>query len=198
MSDDKQTLQRYLQAERDALLWKLEGPSERDLRWPMTPTGTNLLGLVKHVASMEYGYFGAVFGRPEPEPIPWLDDDAEDNADLWATVEQDRDWVIAFYLRAQEHANTTIDTLDLDARGVVPWWSPTSREVTLHRILVHVIDETARHAGHADIVRELIDGASGLRPDNSNLPEHDAHWWNAYVDRLRAVATEADPSWSST
>ncbi len=63
-SDQKADLHRYLQIGRDALLWKLEGLSEYDVRRPMTPTGTNLLGLVKHVATMEYEYFGRVFGRP--------------------------------------------------------------------------------------------------------------------------------------
>jgi hypothetical protein len=73
----------------------------------------------------------------------------------------------------------------------VPWWPPDRAEVTLHRVLVHVTVETQRHAGHADIVRELIDGAAGLRADNSNLPEADQAWWEAYRARLEAVAREA-------
>src|SRR5699024_3800604 len=99
MLGPKDTLRRYLQSHRDILLWKLEGLGERDVRWPRTATGTNLLGLVKHVASMEYEYFVAVFDRPAPESMPWLDDDAEDNADLWATADESKKWVIDAYRR---------------------------------------------------------------------------------------------------
>ena len=74
-SDPKAELQGYLQGARDALVWKLDGLSEYDIRRPMTPTGTNLLGLVKHCAGTELGYFGFVFGRPADEPTPWIDDD---------------------------------------------------------------------------------------------------------------------------
>jgi uncharacterized damage-inducible protein DinB len=186
--EPKQVLKRYLQTLREALLWKLAGLGERELRWPLTPTGTNLLGLVKHVGSMEFGYFGLVFGRPAAEPMPWLGPGSEDNADMWATADQSREWVVDFYRRAWAHSDATIDQLGLDARGQVPWWPPERREVTLHQILVHVIAETARHAGQADIVRELSDGQAGLRPDNSNLPDHDQRWWTAYVDRLKQVA----------
>jgi uncharacterized damage-inducible protein DinB len=186
-AEAKETLHRYLRVQREALRWKLDGLGERESRLPRTPTGTNLLGLVKHVASMEYDYFGLVFDRPSPEPMPWLADDAEPNADLWATAEQSREWVLSFYDRACAHADSTILELDLDAPGVVPWWAPQTREVTLHRILVHVIAETARHAGHADIVRELLDGVAGLRVEATNLPEG-SHDWVGYVDRLQKLA----------
>lgn len=191
MTDEKDTLTRYLRAAREALLWKLDGLSERDARWPLTPTGTNLLGLVKHVGSMEYDYFGPVFGRPRPEPMPWLEDDAEDNADLWATADQSREWVVDFYARACAHADATIEALDLDAPGTVAWWGPERRDVTLHTILVHMIAETQRHAGHADILRETLDGRIGMRETNTNLPDHDAQWWAAYVEKLKDVAEQA-------
>ena len=158
--DAKADLQRYLQQGRDALLWKLEGLGEYEVRRPMTPTGTNLLGLVKHLAYIELGYFGDTFGRPFPGPRPWLEEDVDPTADLWATAEESRGGIVARYRRAWQHADETIDALALDAPGEVPWWSPASRRVTLHRILVHVIAETHRHAGHADIVRESIDGAT--------------------------------------
>ena len=87
-ADPKAELHRYLQVARDALLWKLDGVSEYDVRRPLVPTGTNLLGLVKHVASVEAGYLGDTFGRPFPEPLPWFDEGAEPNADMWATAER--------------------------------------------------------------------------------------------------------------
>ncbi|HEX5496705.1 MAG TPA: DinB family protein [Mycobacteriales bacterium] len=193
----KVDLHRYLRAAREALLWKLDGLSEYDLRRPMTPTGTNLLGLVKHVAGVEIGYFGDTFGRPFGEPMTWLDQDAEPNADMWATAAESPDQIIGLYNRAQTHSDATIETLALDAIGSVRWWPEDRREATLHRILVHVVAETNRHAGHADIVRELIDGAAGLRPGNDNLAPGDPAWWQSYRDRLERVAREAtavDPS----
>ncbi|MER6993054.1 DinB family protein [Saccharopolyspora hirsuta] len=190
-SDPKADLKLYLKAGREALLWKLDGLSEYDPRRPLTPTGTNLLGLVKHVASMEAGYFGVVFDRPFPEPMPWLADGAEINADMWATADQSREWVVDFYRRAWAHSDATIDALDLDAPGSVPWWRADKKEVTLHRILVHVIAETDRHAGHADVVRELIDGEVGMTSGNDNVPPADEAWWKAYRARLERVAEEA-------
>ncbi len=72
----------------------------------------------------------------------------------------------------------------------MPWWGEHG-EVTLHQILVHMLAETDRHAGQADIVRELIDGAAGLRPDNDNMPDGDRAWWDGYRSRLEQVAREA-------
>jgi uncharacterized damage-inducible protein DinB len=190
-SDPKADLSRYLQLAREALLWKLDGLSEYDVRRPLVPTGTNLLGVVKHVASVEAGYFGETFGRPFAEPLPWLDDDAEPNADMWATAEESRDSIVGLYHRVWAHSDATIKALPLDAVGRVPWWSPDSNEVTLHRVLVHMIAETYRHAGHADIVRELIDGAAGVRPDNDNMPGLDQASWSAYRERLESAAREA-------
>jgi Protein of unknown function (DUF664) len=191
-SDPKDDLHSYLQRGRETLLWKLDGLSDYDIRRPLVPTGTNLLGLVKHVASMEAGYLGDTFGRPFPEPLPWLDDDAEPNADMWATAEESRDRLTSLYRRAWEHSDGTIAALGLDAIGQVPWWPPEHRDVSLHRVLVHMIAETERHAGHADLVRELIDGTAGLRPGNDNLAPGDAEWWADYRARLEQAARAAD------
>ena len=189
-SDPKADLRRYLQRAREDLLWKLDGLPEYDIRRPLVPTGTNLLGLVKHVASVEAGYFGATFGRPFGEPLPWLDEDAEPNADMWATAEESREDIVGLYHRVWAHSDATIEALALDAIGNVPWWPPDRSEVTLLRIVTHMIAETNRHAGHADIVRELIDGAAGMRADNDNLPPVDQDWWESYRRRLERVAQD--------
>jgi hypothetical protein len=186
-ADVKADLHRYLKTARDVLLWKLDGLTEYDVRRPMTPTGTNLLGLVKHLTGVENDYFGTVFDRPFGEPVPWAD--ALDNSDMWATAEESREYIVGLYRRVCAHADTTIDALALDAVGHVPWWKPG--KVTLHRILVHVTAETHRHAGHADIVRELIDGAVGLRADVDNMADGDQAWWEAYRSRLERVARQA-------
>ena len=188
-ADQKTDLRRYLQQARDAVLWKLDGLSEYDARRPLVPTGTNLLGLVKHLALVEFGYFGDTFGRPYTGPTAW--DEAEPNSDMYATPEESRDFVTGLYRHAWAHADATIDALGLDATGRVPWWPADRAEVTLHRVLVHVIAETAQHAGHADIVRELIDGAAGLAADRPNLPSSDPGWWRANYDRVEHAAREA-------
>jgi uncharacterized damage-inducible protein DinB len=192
VSDPKADLVRYLDRAREALLWKLDGLSEYDVRRPTTPTGTNLLGLVKHLASVELGYFGETFGRPFPESLAWLDDDAEPNADMWATPSESRADIIALYRRAAQHSAATIDALPLDAVGRVPWWPAEHAEVTLHRVLVHMVDETARHAGQADIIRELIDGSVGLTKDRTNVMPGDADQRAAYRERLEDAARAAE------
>lgn len=184
-------LRRYLQIARDALLWKLEGLSDYDLRRPLVPTGTNLLGLVKHMAGVEAGYLGDTFGRPFPEELPWTADDAEDNADMWATLDESSAGIVDLYRRVWAHSETTLETVPLDGTGQVAWWPADRNTVTLHRILLHLISETHRHAGHADIVRELIDGEVGLRPDNDNLPPGGRDWWSEYRDRLEQTARQA-------
>ncbi len=188
--DAKADLHRYLQAAREALLWKLDGLAEYDIRRPLTPTGTNLLGLVKHLAGVEFWYFGDAFGRP-PRERPWSADDARNNADFWATTDESRDHIIGMYRRAWAHADQTIEVLGPDAVGHVPWWPPDRQQVTLHLILVHVLAETNRHAGHADIVREFIDGAAGLQADDDNLRKRGAESWQDYRDQLERVAQEA-------
>jgi uncharacterized damage-inducible protein DinB len=187
----KADLVRYLQVGRDALLWKLEGLPEYDVRRPLTPTGTNLLGLVKHLAYVEMGYFGATFGRPVDEAQRWLEDTIEPNSDMWATADESRDQTVALYHRAWAHADATIDALPLEAAGHVPWWQGDHSEVTLHRVLVHVIAETHRHAGHADIIRELVDGAAGLRADDNLPPGAGPGWWEGYRNRVEAAAKKA-------
>ncbi len=186
----KDDLHNYLQQGREALLWKLEGVSDYDARRPLVPTGTNLLGLVKHVAGTEAEYLGVVFGRPFPEPLPWIAEEAEDNADMWARADESRADLVDLYRRVWAHSDSTISALSLDVVGTVPWWS-VHREATLHRVLTHVIAETHRHAGHADLVRELFDGAVGHRATYNNLPDADATWWQAHRDRLERVARDA-------
>ena len=187
--EPKDVLQRYLDEGRSGLRSRLDGLGERELRWPVTRTGTNLLGPVKHVASVELGYFGEVFDRPSGVALPWMAEDAELNADMWATPTESTAEVLALLDRAAAHTRATVAALDLDAPGFVPWWRPERREVTLHQILVHMINETARHAGHADIVRELLDGTAG--DASGNLPDQSAAEWAAYRARLEQAAEAA-------
>jgi uncharacterized damage-inducible protein DinB len=189
LREPKAALRHYLQDSRDALLWKLDGLGERDLRLPRTPTGTNLIGIVKHMANVEIGYFGDTFGREWPTPEERVTDDdfeSDPQADWYATEDETCDGIVDLYRRVWTFADATIEELPLDAPGRVPWWGEDRNSVTLERIVVHVIVDLSRHVGQADILREGIDGAVGLRVDVSNLP--DQQDWSAYVARLTALA----------
>ncbi|MFI7006412.1 DinB family protein [Streptomyces sp. NPDC050145] len=168
----KDNLHGRLRRDREALLWKLDGLSEYDVRRPLTATGTNLLGLVKHVATVEARYFGEVFGRPSPEPLGrWQD---SDGSDQWAAEDETREQIIGFYRRTWEHSDATIDELPLDAPGHVPWWSEPYPNTNLFAITTHVLSETVRHAGHADILRESVDGRTGLRAEHERRIDEEA------------------------
>lgn len=194
LSDIKDELHQYLRIARQNMLWKLDGLTEYQKRRPMTPTGTNLLGLVKHLAIVEYGYFGLTFGREFPARFAELEAEgmARLNSDMWATAEESSESIVALYREAWTYADKTIDSLDLDAAGRVLHWPADKQEVTLHRVLVHLCIETNRHAGHADILRELIDNSVGLRLGNENMADGDAAWWAQYRSELETVALEAD------
>jgi uncharacterized damage-inducible protein DinB len=185
----KAALQHYLQQSRDALLWKLEGLGERELRMPRTATGTNLLGLVKHMANVEIGYFGDAFDRPWPtleERVTESTYETDPLADMYAAEHESCAGIVDLYRRVWAFADATIEQLPLEALGNVPWWNPDRNPVSLERVIVHVIVDLSRHVGHADIVREGIDGAVGLRVGASNLPDDPD--WPAHVARLTSLA----------
>jgi hypothetical protein len=151
---EKESLQVSLDRHRDAVLWKLEGLDDADLRRTMTPSGTNLLGLVKHLAAVEYGWFCETFGRPI-EPLPFDEDDPD--ADLRVRPDETTADVLAFYARARAAADQAIAEVELEETGTAWFGDP----VSMRWVLIHMVEETARHAGHVDILRELIDGMTG-------------------------------------
>ncbi|MCG5444541.1 DinB family protein [Micromonospora sp. NIE79] len=188
-SDAKAALHDYLRENREDLIWKLDGLSEREVRLPRTATGNNLLGALKHCLNVEAGYFGPTFGREFPTPdelVPMAAFDEDPQADWYASEDETKDGLIDLYRRVGAFADQTIDQLPLDAPGQVPWWRPGRQDVTLQRIIIHVTCDLARHAGHADIMREQHDTAVGLRRTNSNIP--DDYDWPAYVSKLTKLA----------
>jgi uncharacterized damage-inducible protein DinB len=189
LSDPKAALHRYLRATRDDLIWKLDGLSEREVRLPRTATGNNLLGIIKHCLNVEAGYFGPTFGREFPTPdelVPMQAFDEDPQADWYAREDETKDGLIDLYRRVGAFADQTIEQLPLDAPGRVPWWRPGAQDVTLGKIIMHVTCDLARHAGHADILREQHDTAVGLRRENTNIPvDYD---WPAYVAKLTKLA----------
>ena len=175
-------------AVRETLVWKLDGLGEYDIRRPLTPTGTNLLGLVKHSTATHLGYFGEVFGRSSHSLGACFSDDAGPTAEFWATPEESRREIVDGFRDACDFSDATISELPLDAVGQVWWWGDAS--VTLHHVLVHVTAETQRHAGHADIVRELIDGSVGLLNGADSLHVSGTAEQRRFHDQLEAAAAQ--------
>ncbi len=146
-ADEKATLRGFLDYLRDAIADKVADVPEPQVRAVGVPSGTNLLGLVKHLAYVERFYF--------------LGEDVGDwRATMRSSAEDTVDSVLADYRKTIERANRVIDAcpdLTLPAPGPPrPGPAPSMRWV-----LVHMIEETGRHAGHADILREQIDGSTG-------------------------------------
>ena len=184
MADLKEELHDKLRDGRAVLLSKLDGLSEYDRRRPMTPTATNLLGLVKHLAGLEYLYLGGSFGYPAPEILPWVEDGSIwQGADMWATPGESTEYITGLYRRACAHADGVIARLDLTAPGSVAHWPTERRATTLGFLLIRMVAETAQHAGHADVIRELIDGTGG--PDQDEIDEDT---WREYLARVRGAA----------
>jgi Protein of unknown function (DUF664) len=177
-------LQKYLQATRALMLAKLDGLSEYDRRRPLVPSGTNLLGLVKHLVGVEYVYLGTSVGRPPEKPLPWEEDGSVwEGADMWALPSESTEYITDLYRNACAHGDRSIAELPLDTPAEVPHWGEDNRRTTFGELLVRVVDETAHHAGHADIVRELIDGQGGADADMMD----EAGWTEVYTKIQKAA-----------
>jgi uncharacterized damage-inducible protein DinB len=158
---EKESLWAALDRHRDVVLWKLADLDDEQLRRVVVPSGTSLLGLVKHLAAVEYGWFCETFGRPT-EATRFDDDDPE--ADLRVEPSDTTAELVAYYRRARAAADQVINEVDMDTLGQA-WWGD---QVSMRWVLIHMIEETARHAGHMDIARELIDGRTGDHPSPSS------------------------------
>lgn len=195
MTDElvKDRLHERLRSVRATMLWKLEGLAEHDARRPLTPTGTNLLGLVKHLSVSEALYLGDAFGRPFPDlPARWLDDDLSLLPSTWATADESRAEIVDRYRSVGEHSDATIADLALDAPGHVLWWPRP--DVTLLDVMVHVVSEANRHAGHADILREQLDGSVGTDAESAARQPFDEAFWarhRATVEQAAAAFTRS-------
>jgi hypothetical protein len=180
-------LHRYLQQSRESLLATLDGLSEYDIRRPVTPSATNLLGIVKHVVGIEFGYLGDCVGRPAPASLPWYEDKSVwDGADMWAKADETREYLTGLYRQAWQHSDESLAELSLDAPASVSWWPEERRETTFGSLVVRTLEDTAHHAGHADVVREMIDGRGGKDADELG----DEQWWTNYVKQVQDAADQ--------
>jgi uncharacterized damage-inducible protein DinB len=185
MVDLAPVLVEYLQQARDRVVSRVEGLSEYDAHRPMTPSGTNLLGLVKHLASMESSYLGTCVGRPREPELPWVADGSIwDGADMWATAAETIPSLVRLYRETWAASDAAVRELGLDAPAHMAWWPEERRDSTLGVVLVRMVEETGHHAGHADIVRELLDGRG---PDDADA-YGDAAYWSSYVAGIQAAA----------
>ena len=155
VADERAALTQQLDFHRATLLRKLEGLDAEQLRRPMTASGLSLLGLVKHLADTEQGWFLKIYGgSPEPDLFAT---EGDPTAEFRVEAEETTDAIVEAYVRTCERARAVVAAGGLD--DVVT--TPSGAEANLRAILLHLIQETARHNGHADIIREAIDGTTG-------------------------------------
>lgn len=159
-ADEKTMLCAFLDYHRATLLLKVDGVSDEDLRRPAVPSGTTLLGLVKHLAYVERWWFRRVFAGEEVS-FAWSDDDPD--ADFRIEPDDSTVAVLDLYTGECERSREIVRDAGLDEGGRLGTHLRRAHpsEITLRWILVHMIEETARHNGHADILREMIDGVTG-------------------------------------
>ncbi len=175
---ERELLESFLDYHRATLLWKIDGLSEADLKRSMTPSGVSLLGLVKHLAYVERSWFQAVFARDDAT-FPWTNEDPD--ADWRVQDDENADSIEAFYRAETERSRQIVAAASLDdlARGQYRTGDHAAGDslytaslddlargqyrepVSLRWIMIHMIEETARHNGHADLMRQSIDGAAG-------------------------------------
>ncbi|MFD0206134.1 MULTISPECIES: DinB family protein [Saccharothrix] len=156
--EEKAALSLFLNAQRGAVLAILEGLDEDAVRTAVLPSGWTPLGMVEHLGYAERHWFQEIL-RGHADPLPWPDDPT------LLTTPRGPAEVFAFYREQCERSNAVLATTPLDTRPVGRFPDPLGAETTdLRRIVLHMIEETARHAGHLDAVRELLDGKTGLGP----------------------------------
>ncbi len=166
---EKETLLGFLNNQRAALAWKVHGLPLEEVKRPMVESGTSLLGVARHLACVELFWFGDVIARGDYE-VPgdmagwWRnvtemwESGKDEDADFRIGEDETVDQILEYYETAVGISNEIIGRMELDHVDA-------ERGVSLRWVMVHMIEETARHAGHADIIREQLDGFTGHLPD---------------------------------
>ncbi|MEX0753537.1 MAG: DinB family protein [Actinomycetota bacterium] len=154
LGTEMETLGQFLDFQRATVLWKCGGVSEADLRREQVPSGTNMLSIVKHLAWIERHWFREEFVGDPDVGIPWTEEDPD--ADLRIEPGETPEVIFALYRRACDESRRAIVDNSPDDLAAGP-----GGPRTLRWILIHMIEETARHNGHLDILREQTDGLTG-------------------------------------
>ena len=158
LTSERAALENFLNAQREGLVRKLDGLDDAQARATPTASSLSLLGLIKHSAIWERRWFGVIVaGRVDADRWPEIRTDPRD-ADLYVDETDTVDGWVATYRDAIAESDAIVEALDLDSRCA----RDDIIECNVRYVLYHMIEETARHAGHADIIRETIDGVTGV------------------------------------
>jgi uncharacterized damage-inducible protein DinB len=153
--DEKTMLSAFLDRYRETMLWKLDGLTNEQASARLVPSATTLLGIVKHLAYVERGWFQMNFAG-EPPNYPWPEDEPDEDIDFRISTTDTIENIGSLYEQEIARSREIVAGASLDDVS-----KSKDRLRSLRWIMVHMIEETARHAGHADILRELTDGAIG-------------------------------------
>jgi uncharacterized damage-inducible protein DinB len=148
---EREVLLFFLNKMRDAMVRISEGLTDDQVRAPGVPSGTNVLGLIQHLTGYEEHWFGRVF----------LGEDRDIDTSMSVPADATREEIVAAYRQACARSDEIVRACP-ELSALARRTNPGHEDLSLRRIVVHMIEETARHAGHADILREQIDGATGL------------------------------------
>jgi uncharacterized damage-inducible protein DinB len=156
LGDERTTLMGFLQRQRDLIAWKVRDATDDVLRRPSTASGLTLHGIVRHLENVERSWFREIYAGEQDLSYDWSDEDRDGEFRVPPAIPMVD--VLAAYAAEAARCDAVIraaPSLDAVAAG---------ERVSLRWILIHLIEETARHLGHADILRETADGAVGEDP----------------------------------
>lgn len=153
--DERTTLLGFLQHQRDLVAWKVREASDEVLRPVSTPTGLTLHGLVRHLEHVERSWLREDFAGEDDLPYAWTDEDPD--GELHVPPDITMAQLLADYAEESRRCDAVIAAASLDAVSV-------RRGFSLRWILLHLIEETSRHLGHIDLLREQADGSVGDEP----------------------------------
>ena len=154
VADEKATLVGFLEFHRDTFLWKIGGLTAEQMRRAATPpSDLTLWGLLRHLAEVDRGWFHD-FDGDELAPLYCTEDDPD--GDLVVPLDADLDADLATFRSVVERSRAIVAAHSLDDQQVTP-----KRTYSLRWIVVHLVEEYARHNGHADLLREALDGTTG-------------------------------------